>query len=338
MIVLVVHLRDRASLSVAYIALTNRIMFKMGLRNLPRRGLQTGLVVVGLMLATLITTAAFTTGDTVDYSITKAVYDTLQRTDLSLNFVGGEDVGHQRRRPSTSTEARPPALEREFADDPDIDGFLPFLHEPVPAINQRTSLSEPAHHPHRHRPGRGSARSAACASSSGGKADLATLGANDIFLSKRAADKLDAQTGDTLTIYVERRRRPSVTVTGIVKDELAPAARSAFDQQAAGGGAMLLSSVQQLTGHDGQINRITVALKGDVATSYKRTDAAVSRLEPFVQSAEGQQLLGIANAPSPSTRSSRTRSKKPRRPATSSRPSSWCSASSRSPPASCSSS
>jgi len=74
--------------SVAFIFITNRVMFRSGLRNLPRRGLQTGLVVVGLMLATLITTAAFTTGDTIDYSISKASFDDLQHTDLTLNPYG----------------------------------------------------------------------------------------------------------------------------------------------------------------------------------------------------------------------------------------------------------
>jgi len=64
------------------------MMFKMGLRNLPRRGMQTGLVVIGLMLATLITTAAFTTGDTVDHSISKTGYESLQRFDR-LQLSGG---------------------------------------------------------------------------------------------------------------------------------------------------------------------------------------------------------------------------------------------------------
>jgi hypothetical protein len=50
--------------SVAMVFLRSGHMFRMGLRNIPRRGLQSGLVIVGLMLATLITTAAFTTGDT----------------------------------------------------------------------------------------------------------------------------------------------------------------------------------------------------------------------------------------------------------------------------------
>src|SRR5688572_22727177 len=101
---------------VAYIALTNRMMFKMGLRNLPRRGLQTGLIVIGLMLATLITTAAFTTGDTVDHSISKTGYDSLQRSDLNLNFVG-DDAATNSDVSVYVNESATQGLELEFAND-----------------------------------------------------------------------------------------------------------------------------------------------------------------------------------------------------------------------------
>jgi hypothetical protein len=119
-----------AMASVVVVALSNRVMFKMGLRNLPRRGLQTGLVVVGLMLATLITTAAFTTGDTIDYSISNLVYNDLQRTDLVVNPYG-ETSGHEPGERQASLEVYYPqdavaTLDAEFASDPDVDGFLPF--------------------------------------------------------------------------------------------------------------------------------------------------------------------------------------------------------------------
>src|SRR5690242_5444479 len=77
---------------VAAVWLSNRMMFRMGLRNVPRRGTQTGLVVIGLMLATLIITAAFTTGDTLNHSITSTAYNVLQRVDLSVMFNGAGDT------------------------------------------------------------------------------------------------------------------------------------------------------------------------------------------------------------------------------------------------------
>jgi hypothetical protein len=62
-------------LAVAAIALVNPMMVRLGLRNIPRRRAQSVLVVLGLMLSTLIITAAFTVGDSLDYSITRDVYD-----------------------------------------------------------------------------------------------------------------------------------------------------------------------------------------------------------------------------------------------------------------------
>ncbi len=74
--------------TVVAIGLGNRTMFRLGLRNLPRRGTQTVLVVAGLTLSTLIVTAAFVTGDTIDYSFTKSSYDLLQRSDIDIAING----------------------------------------------------------------------------------------------------------------------------------------------------------------------------------------------------------------------------------------------------------
>jgi putative ABC transport system permease protein len=269
--------------SIGYIAVTNRHMFFMGLRNLPRRGLQTGLVVIGLMLATLITTAAFTTGDTVDYSIEKLGYDTFQRTDLSVNFQGDDsDFATQ------SVYVRDSAvtgLESRFADDPDIDGFLPFLFEPAPAFNERTGLSEPAVGVAGIDPAR-LERLGGLRLEKGGHADLAALGERDVLLAKSAADDLDARVGDTVTLYFQDQAI-GFTVVGIVKDELA----------SANGAAIRLDVAQHLSGHTGEVNFISVALKGSVRSSYKASDAAISRLEPFLQGAEGRALLDAGDLP-----------------------------------------
>src|SRR5712692_2565372 len=84
MIVLVVLLALTVSISLL-VFLRNRIIFMIGLRNIPRRVAQTVLIIVGLMLSTVIITAAFTTGDTVDYSITKEAYDLLGHSDIVLD-------------------------------------------------------------------------------------------------------------------------------------------------------------------------------------------------------------------------------------------------------------
>jgi len=283
-----------AVLSVAIIALRSGMMFRMGLRNIPRRGLQTGLVIIGLMLATLITTAAFTTGDTVDHSIAKAGYDQLQRSDLQVNLVGGENA-YGNDAPVYVKDTAAVALGQEFNGDPDMEAFLGFLQEPVAAVNTNTNLSEPGIT----LSGINTNEMAAfggLSRASGGDADLSKLGPNDIFLTDKAADKLKAKTGDVLTVYVNGSTT-KLTVTEIVKDELVTSGVRYFYQQSSGGGAVQLATLQRMTGHSDEINRINVALKGDIATSYVRTDSAVSRLEPFIQSEDGKALLGITNTP-----------------------------------------
>jgi len=56
-------------LTTIYIAVRNPVIFRLGIRNVPRRKAQTGLIVVGLMLSTLIMSAAFATGDTIGTGI-----------------------------------------------------------------------------------------------------------------------------------------------------------------------------------------------------------------------------------------------------------------------------
>src|SRR3989304_2368847 len=76
--------------TVGYVVLRNRIMFLIGLRNMPRRLAQTVLIVIGLMLSTLIISAAFPTGDTVDYSLSNASFTPLGHVDEAI-YRQGED-------------------------------------------------------------------------------------------------------------------------------------------------------------------------------------------------------------------------------------------------------
>src|SRR3954467_1708439 len=78
--------------TVALVAARNRVMFKLGIRNIPRRRAQTTLIVLGLMLSTLIISAAFTTGDTVQRSITGEVYGLLGSVDEVILVRGVGEV------------------------------------------------------------------------------------------------------------------------------------------------------------------------------------------------------------------------------------------------------
>ena len=141
MVVLLVGLALSLSV-IGYVALRNRIMFRMGVRNIPRRVAQSVLIVIGLMLSTLIISAALTTGDTVDHSITKVAYDWLGHVDVTVMF--DADNSTEATEKVVVPEAAVTELESALANDPDIDGIVPVIIEPLPIINQRTKLSSPA--------------------------------------------------------------------------------------------------------------------------------------------------------------------------------------------------
>ena len=61
-------------LTILWIAWRRPVIFKLGLRNIPRRKAQTILIVIGLMLSTLIISAALGTGDTLNHSVSTEVY------------------------------------------------------------------------------------------------------------------------------------------------------------------------------------------------------------------------------------------------------------------------
>ena len=72
---------------LAWVAFRNPVMFKTGLRNIPRRRAQTTLIIFGLMLATVIMTVAFGTGDTVSSTVTEDIYQ-LTGDDRHAHHVG----------------------------------------------------------------------------------------------------------------------------------------------------------------------------------------------------------------------------------------------------------
>ncbi|MDQ4099290.1 MAG: hypothetical protein M3121_02175 [Chloroflexota bacterium] len=68
-------------LSLVWVAWRRPVIFKLGVRSIPRRRTQSTLIVVGLMLSTLIIAASLGTGDTLNYSLTADAYNNLGHVD-----------------------------------------------------------------------------------------------------------------------------------------------------------------------------------------------------------------------------------------------------------------
>src|SRR3954463_9431221 len=112
-------------LSVAWVAWRRPVIFKLGTRNIPRRKAQTTLIVVGLMLSTLIISAALGTGDTVNYSMTKDVYDNYGNVDTLVVQSQQFDAPYIDRTTKIDAGALT-VVEAALAGNENVDGIMPL--------------------------------------------------------------------------------------------------------------------------------------------------------------------------------------------------------------------
>ena len=272
-------------LGVAVMASRNRVMLKLGLRNIPRRKSQTALIIVGIMMSTLIMAAAFGTGDSITYSIRKNAIDALGTIDeiiISARASDSDTIGSFNYFPIQRYEQ----LKTELAGMKSIDGLAPGIGEFAPTVNTRTSLSE------------GQMQITGVDPDAlggfgrfhlldGQEIRLETLGPNDAFINEEAAKELDAVIGDELVAFVAGS---SVTfrVQGVV-DSGGLAGRTSTL-------LIRLDRAQEIFGREGQINSIAVSNLGGVFDGAKLSDEVTDTLRVlFTDRAVAGQIKTLLN-------------------------------------------
>lgn len=264
-------------LAVGAIAIFNRVIFKMALRNPRRRKTQSILIVVGLMLATLITATALTTGDSLDYSIKRTGYEAYGQIDEMVVF---STSGDEEARYSLTSQPIPAAvvddLEAELANAPEIEAFLPVLNLQVPALNRAAGLSEPVVE----LTGVDLSRldDFGGIPGSDGVVDPAVLESGNAVVSKSLADELNIQPGEILTVYLNNQPF-EVPVGAIGADSVLTGVPYGI--------ALPLDRVQEMSGMEGMARFIGVSNVGGVDSGVEHTDSAVASLNDVIA---GEQL------------------------------------------------
>jgi putative ABC transport system permease protein len=266
-------------LAVAWIAWRRPVIFKLGVRNIPRRKAQTILIIVGLMLSTMIIAAALGTGDTLDYSFTVDTYDNLGEIDELVVYsqeavVEAPDLSTTILERSSSV-----TVDRALASNENVDGILPFLQVHLPAVNESKQQGEPDIILMGVDPSR-IADFGGLEAKDGSDIDLASLGANQVVVSEEAADQLEAEVGDTLTTFYNNNP-VQLTVAAIAKDTyLSGVRRSPSTGLIIPGMVMPLDDVQALTNHKGLLTAIAISNTGGVRDGVDKTDEVVDALTP----------------------------------------------------------
>lgn len=260
------------TLIVAYLAWRNPVMFKNGLRNIPRRKSQTALIVIGLMLSTVIITAAFGTGDTLTHSVTNEAYTVIGPVD---EFVTWDAKAH----PAPANQQVIPLddaaqWEAELKQQTSVKAVIPMLGTAMPVLNPDTRLNDAA------------AFIVAAPQEDldavGGLKDIhgkpVVLASGEIALNAALVDKIDANLGDTVQLYYNGQPT-NVTVAAIVPNTMFG---GTYNTMHRAGAAVNFDFMSKLTGKDGVVDLLAISNDGTARGGLSRSSEVTAAMDTIL--------------------------------------------------------
>ncbi|MCL5961386.1 MAG: ABC transporter permease, partial [Chloroflexi bacterium] len=259
--------------SVAFMAVRNPLVFKLGVRSVPRRRGQTLIIVVGLMLSTLIISAAFATGDTVTNTIRQSALKDVGNIDETIKIGQSEDgASEHANAPAYFPIAAYDKVRRDTQNFNRIDGVLPVISEAAPAVDKTSRQTTPTLFIKAFNTTDAKAFGE-LTNKSGSNVSTEQLTAAELYLNESAAKDFNAQPGDEIQLYVGQQPA-TFKVRDIVKDgNLGDAGATAV---------MSLSRAQALFSQPGKINIIWVSNQGGVEDGAQYTSEVVEKLKTSV--------------------------------------------------------
>ncbi len=255
--------------AMAVVAMRNRVIFKMAVRNAPRRRAQTALIVLGLMLATLLFSASFTVGDTLNNSIRSEALKQIGMVDIVVQAETADPSGH----PAYFNEAYFDTVREGLAGVTEVDGVAPLSTEVAPVVALNTGLNEPQVDILGYAE-EGMSEFDQLESEQGNILSVSDLADGQVYMSNELASELDVGTGDTVNVYLVSEPA-DLEVAGLYTKGANPADKLSV--------VMPLTQLQALTGNEGKINSIIISNQGDAIQGAEHTDAVMSSLEPLLE-------------------------------------------------------
>ena len=263
---------------LAFSAARNRVAFKMAARNIPRRRAQTVLIVLGLMLATLLFSASFVTGDTLTNSFRTMATASLGEVDVQVKSDAPSQNAMQMGNVPTSPDAYFDAgladeARDRLAGDEEVAGVAPLAAESASVVSSKTGLSEARtdilgvdgesmnafDHP---------------TTTAGKTLSVSDLAPNEAYISAELAKNLDVGTGDKVEAYLGSRP-VGIEVAGVYEKGATPAGETSL--------LLPLPELQEITGNEGKVNNIIITHAGPGVEGDAHTDATVSAIKPLLE-------------------------------------------------------
>lgn len=259
------------ALVLLFIVVRNPILVRIALRNLPRRPAQSVLIIVGMMLATVIISSAFTTGDSISHSIERNAKEDLRFMDQLVRVDPDSPRWKTEPLPDRFSESAFETIGPALRADPDIDGVLPAVVENVAVVNLRGRQFEvralltgldPAS-----TAGFGELRDRA-----GNLVTLEELDPDEVYIDAEGAEEIDSRAGDLLGVALGPEEGEPLTVRAVVDGWF-------FKRQVTTVVLMMsLARAQELLGREGMLDRVLVSNRGDVNSGEPLTEGIQDRL------------------------------------------------------------
>ncbi|WP_069802741.1 ABC transporter permease [Thermogemmatispora onikobensis] len=182
---------------VLVLALGNRLFFKIGVRNIPRRRTQMMLIIFALMLSTTLLSSALATGDVMTGAVRSVATYNVGNVDETIEG-GSGDLGF-------FDEAVYYRLRAQLRDDPDIAALGAAIMEHDLLVADQTSRQvRSAVTALAALPGSEDGFGGIVAEDGKGRLHLTSLGRNEVYLNRTLAQLLNAHAGDRLYLYSQR--------------------------------------------------------------------------------------------------------------------------------------
>jgi len=256
---------------LTYIIVRNPILVRMAFRNVIRRPARTGLIVSGLMLATAIISIAFTTGDSVTYSIKNQATEALRQLDMYIGIDEESELWANQPLPEYFDESLYQQIKAEFESDPDVETTLANLTKTVSVINttQRqfeinaslVGVDE-----------KNSSKFEALYDESNEPLEIGDLGPNEVYIDSEGAASLEAKVGDQIQIALGPDQLTPFTVKGISEGYY-------FKTQGGSLTIMIpLKRAQALLRQEGSISGVLITNNGDPFEGVQYSSGIMERL------------------------------------------------------------
>jgi putative ABC transport system permease protein len=259
---------------IGVLALRNRILVRLGVRNLRRRPARTALIVVGLMLGTTIISAALTTGDTMNHTIRQTATSALGETDVVVSAKGAVTDIPGELGAATGTgyfdEAAAQKVETAARDSGLADAVVPAIIEEVAVQAPRSGQTEPSVNLFASDPAKQAALGR-IESTRGGSRSLADLSARSVFLNRKAAKELGVDPGEQVRVFGPAGPE-LMRVADVVDFKGAGTADAAL--------LMPLRDAQQWLDKAGLVKFVLISNRGSGDTAVARSDAIRAALAP----------------------------------------------------------